>query len=769
MRNPLFDQAGLYCAPNPDGLRGRMSKPALLICAALAPWALAAPPTTAQTRPSGEETTTLGEVIVTADKREQPLRDLPQAVTVLDPSGFVAGGVTSLDDLVDRIPGASVTTDFGATASKSISLRGVGGVDDYRPNGSGSVAMHVDGVYQASNLFFVLPLFDLSRVEVLKGPQGTLYGRNSTAGVVNIVTARNTAALNGFVRVDADEYDRTRIEAAVGGPISEGMGLRVALLSDQGGGFQSGRGAGPLAGRIFQTAAGPLPDPGVRDGWGDRDLLAARLTLAIEPGPAASLTIRAFATRDQGESLQQDTLGGVVNGAFSEPDDDPRTFYGGRYPVRDIEMAGLEADLKATLSPDVDLTVIAGLQTGSRYFEGEGTGSPQRSLDFDFNDEVDQATIEARLSDGVEGRFDWLVGVYYLDDQVDFATTLLAYDLYRSNILTDYRQERTSSAVFGQVDYDLAPALTLSGGLRYTTEEARFVGATTDLNPLGASIVAASIRGLPVVFDNDFDEDDVSGRLTLSYRPRPEIMVYGSVGKGYKAGGFDGSSIFSEPEALPFRPETLWAYEAGLKATGPRGLFVSADAFYYDFDDLQANTTTLIDGRPTPANVRTNVAKARLYGIDLALGVDLLDSGPHDLGLRLDATFLDSEVLEFSSSNPAIVEINVGNDLPAAPRASANAALRYAYQAAQGWIAGFDLVARYKDAEFKRLDNTPATRVPAYTVLDFTGRFRLPNSSVEISAYVRNLTDELYFLNRGATSRLAGPPRTAGVAVRYSF
>jgi len=708
------------------------------------------------------------DIIVTAEKRESRLLDVSAPISVIGSEQIEKHTVTNFEELVEQIPGVSVTSDFGGSASKVISIRGVGGADDYRPNGSPSVAMHVDNIYQSSNAFLTMPFFDVERVEVLKGPQGTLYGRNSTAGVINVISRTKADTLNGYVNAQYESYDRVRFEGALGMPLAEGVGLRIAAVADQGGGFQDGKGAGVLAG--YRPAAGvpAIANPGMQEGWGDRDLLAGRATLNADFSPDSKLTVRLFGSRDRGETQYPDSRGGVSNSGFVEPDDDPYTFYSDRYGRRRMDTWGANANFSQQLGSGIVLDLVGGYQDGKRYVEGEGTGSPIRIFDYNFSDRVKQVSGEARLSRHDGSRFEWVIGGYYLNDKVDFRTDLLAADAYRSNLVSDYHQKRESVAAFGQGDFNVTERLKLSLGLRYTADNASYVGSTYDANPWGVSIVPLAMPALPILFDEDYDEDNVSGRATISYKPTDTLNLWVSAGKGYKAGGFDGSTIFSEPEALPFRSETVWAYEGGLKFAGPGGLFLNVDGFYYDFSDLQANSTTIVAGAATTANVRTNVAAARMYGVDIAGGATLVRSGPHELTASLGATLIDSKITEFDSSDPNVVAVNLGNEMPAAPKFSGNAQVAYTYRG-NGWKLGGMVWGSRKGSEFKRLNNAVSARVPGYWLLNARIDLELENPGITLFAFGRNLTDEVYYVDYSATARLTGSPRVFGGGLRFDF
>ncbi|AEG51427.1 TonB-dependent receptor [Sphingobium chlorophenolicum L-1] len=701
------------------------------------------------------------DIVVTAQKRASRLSDVPAAISAFSGTYIQERGVNDFEGVVEQTPGVSITSDFGGAASKIISIRGLGGTDDYRPNGSSSAALHVDDVYQTSNVFLSLPFFDVERVEVLKGPQGTLYGRNSTAGVINVITRDPGNALNGYATAEIGSYDRRRVEAAVGGPITQDVGVRIAVLGDWGGGYMNGKGAGVLAGLQPIPNTSPIPNPGARNGWGDRDMMAVRGTALWNMPTDGKLRLKFFASRDQGENQTTDSVQGISNQGFFEPDNDPYTFYSNRYPVRDVRMWGTSLGLDQPLTDHVKLNAIVGYQYGKRYVEG-AAGSPLRYFDFNFRDKVRQKSLEVRLSGDI-GPVDWVVGGYAVNDTVKFVTDLDVTDVAATVLLTDYKQTRKSRAAFGQLDWHINDQFTLTGGLRYTDDKAHFWGSSTDANPYGVSRAPVFFPAIPVFFDNRTSDNNLSGRLTLAYKPIQEVKIYASYGTGYKAGGFDGSSIFSPAEALPLKPEKVKAYEAGLKISTDSQFYASVDAFYYDLSELQSFTIV----PPSPANVRINVGKSRLYGVDISVGFNLINNDEQNLRLEAGGTLLDSKITDFVGS-PAQVALNLGNDLPAAPHKSANASLIHKLQIGGGLEFTTTLDARYKSSEFKRLNNLPTSRVGAYSVFGLRGEVS-SDQGWSVFAYIRNLTDEVYLIDRNVAQRLVGSPRTFGGGVRYEF
>lgn len=708
----------------------------------------------------------LTEVVVTAQKREQRLSDIAASVAVLTAESVQRKGIADFEGLVEQIPGVSVTADFGGGASKLISIRGVGGTDDYRPNGSPSVGFHMDGIYQASNVFLTMPFFDVERVEVLKGPQGTLYGRNSTAGVINVITRGALGVDEGrsnYALLEGGSYDRLRGEFAATFSVSESFGVRAAALFDRGGGYMDGQGAGSVAGAVTFAGTPPIPDPGPRNGFGDRDLQAARLTFDIKPGDESALTVKLYASQDDGENIQADSEGTPTFG-FIEPDTDPYTFYSSRYPVRDVSLQGLSIRFDQKLAAETSLIILGGYQTADRSWQG-GLGVPRRISDYDFTDDVEQQSLEVRVAGkAADSRLDWVIGGYAIRDEVGFVTLLNFTELLATQAVSDYFQSRESVAAFGQLDWRFTDTLTLSAGLRYTSDDGEYSGSTIDSNPYGTSLGRFAFPALPVVFAEAADDGDVSGRLTLKYQPSSSMMVYGSFGTGYKAGGFDGSTIFSLPEARPFKAETVEAIEAGIKYTSASGLYASLDAFSYDFSELQAFTVI----PPLTVNVRTNVGKSKFEGFEASLGLDLVRNDTHALRFDVAGTWLESKIQEFEGT-PAQVAANLGNELPAAPRFSGNLSLTHEWQMVGDLLLITTLDARNKSKEFKRLNNSLTSEVEGFTTMDLRVELRAVDSGWSGYLFSRNLNDEVYYVDRNGGSRLVAAPRTFGLGVRYAF
>ncbi|MGF7153516.1 outer membrane receptor protein involved in Fe transport [Novosphingobium gossypii] len=711
-----------------------------------------------------------GDIVVTAQKRQEDLSKVPQAITVVSGDEVEKRKITDFASLVDEVPGLSINYGTGGESYGLLSIRGIGGADDYKPNGSPSVALHVDGVYQSSNAYLGMPLFDVERIEVLRGPQGTLYGRNTTAGVINAITRGGSDHFEGYVDARYGSYDSMRAEAAFGGPLGENVRLRVAVMTDQGGGFMHGMGAGDLAGARLsvgervQTQVPAITDPGERKGFGDKDLFAARGTLDIDFGPDTTLTLKAFASRDRGDARQYDRISAAEDSSVlnAGEDSDPYKFYSAKYFDQSIDIQGGSAQLSHLVSDDVRLDVVVGAQSTQREVGGNGDGTPYPQYEYLFDEELSQASFEARLRNEQQGRFNWVFGGFFMSDKIDYQSQWTSWAV-RTIYHNIHNQRRRNGAVFGQVDYEVVPDVRVTGGLRYTSDVIDSKGRNVDDNPWGISNYAAFFATTPnFSWDKQFKDSDLSGRAAVQWFINEDLNVFASVARGYRSGGFDGTSIMTLAETEPFQSETVWAYEAGVRYfSGP--LRVSLDAFANDFDNLQATTRLAND-----TNGRTNVGKARTRGIEGSINLTVLRSGGHQLDFDASGTYLYSRITEFNSARIADVLATVGDPLPGAPKWTGRVGLVHSYSFGDGWKLTSRANVFHHGKESNRLNAVVGNISPAYTLLNARIDLESPGGW-SIYAMGRNITDETYFPEMNGASRMVGAPATYSVGFRVAF
>ncbi|MBN7819852.1 TonB-dependent receptor [Bowmanella yangjiangensis] len=712
-------------------------------------------------------TKSMDEIVVTAMKRESTLQDVPVALSVLGQQAIRDKGISDFTDLVDSLAGVSINSAFGGPENSFITIRGIGGADDYKPNGNPSVALHVDGIYQTSNAYLSMPLFDLERIEVVKGPQGTLYGRNTTAGAINAITRGATDSLEGYAELEYGSYDHISGTFAVGGPLSDKLGARVAVTMRQGGGFMDGEGAGSFAGYVpegFEGIIPPVSDPGKREGFGDADLFAMRGTLQYAFSPLTELTLRYFMSANNGDTRQYDRI------AFSDDkpalnageDSDPYRFYASEYYSHQIDVSGFNGEFSHQLPNQMSLDVLAGYQKSERNVSGNGDGTPFPKFRYDFDEELEQSSLEVRLSDVSGGEVDWLVGAFIVSDSVDFISDWTSYAVM-SQYSSPYNQRRNSSALFGNLDWYLTDDLSINAGLRYTSDQVKFRGSNIDHNPWGVSVYEDYFKS-PSNFswDKEFTDNNLSGKLSATYYVSDRLNVFASVGTAYRGGGFDGTSIFTLEETEPFDSEEVLAYEAGLRYVHEEGLNLSLDLFSYEFEELQATARLAND-----TNGRTNVGKAEVKGGEAALSLPVWHGDNQSFSLDAAVTYLDSEITEFHSNRVNDVQNTLGDPLPGSPRWSGNAAFEYLHLLSDSQLRA-RLEYSFHDEESNRLNAGEGNLTPAYSLLGLRLELAM-NNGMTLYAYGRNILDKEYFLELNAGARLVGEPATYGAGINYSF
>lgn len=707
------------------------------------------------------------DIVVTARKREELISAVPIAISAFTGDQLRDQGVTSIGDLANLAAGVVLREDVAGRASPSVVIRGIG-FDDFRSNGNPAVAVNIDQIYLGSNALISGAIFDIERVEIVKGPQGTLYGRNTTAGALNVISKRPTDTLSADFNAEYGSFRAVRAEAGIGGPLSDTIGFRLAATYESGGGFLTNKGNASFANVPTGSAVPVAPLVPETKNVGDADLFATRAILVFTPSDRTTITAQINHTRDRGDNSQSDVLGISATG-FNEPDTDPFTYYGNFVPKLNSDLTGGQLRVEHELSDSLSITAIGAHIDLSRRYTFD-PGDPRRRFDLDYQDKIKQTTGEIRVQGSLGTSADLTLGAFYFRDRVRLQSSLNAADLVRTVLGTDYLQNRESWAVFGEADLHVTSNLTLTGGLRYTSETAQFAGSTVDLNPFGASVAASAFR-LPVVFNNDFSDNSLSGRVALSYQMAPDALLYGSISRGFKSGGFDGSTIFSVGEALPFASEKVDAYEIGAKLLGNRPVTVTATAFYYDFSDLQANSVRQIG--PVTTAVRTNVAQASVYGGEIEVVARPVE------GMRLGASvaFLETNVDNFVSSNPVEVVRRNGNELPDSPKLSLNLSASYAIEMSSDWTLEPQVDFSFKGKHWKEIDNF--VPINEYGLLNLRLALRSPDDRWSVAVFGRNVTDETYFVGMipAATGagivtgrqRIVGAPATWGASLSLRY
>ena len=591
-----------------------------------------------------------GDIIVTANRREQSLLSVPIAISAVAGDALASKGITNSANLQDAVPNLQISSPYGNT-QPNFSLRGISVANEYNSNQASPIGVYIDDVYMASRTSHGMGLFDLDRVEVLRGPQGTLFGRNTTGGAINFITkGPSLSGNNGYAEAGYGNYNTITAQAAVEATLIEDqLGLRIA------GNYVKSDG---LIENVF---------PGGRDP-NRQNTLHGRATLRFNPGGGPlDIKIKAYGGRDHGTQAAIHGLLTARTGLkFFEVNEN-------RIGLNRTDAYGIAATIAYELSPSLSFTTITSRDGGSQLIEQAADGAPIDILDVAWKSKYQQFSQEARFNYGADG-LNLVGGVFYGWDRVvtdnDFAIGSVFGPGANGGFFQHYRQERRSYALFAQGDYELAPSLTLTVGARYTWDRSKYrdgfaflyagdVGGTK--TPLATTVPCAGQPGTcaydpDATFASNGRNNALTGRVSLSYQFDQGPLVYASYNRGYRSGAFNGGSYTSSGGINYVDPERVNAYEIGAKGRiADNRLTYSAAAFYYDYSKQQ-----LQDLRPGPVGILVNAPKSEVYGAELETNWRASDA----IKLNFAVGYLHATYKELVLQGADIA----GNDLPFAPR-----------------------------------------------------------------------------------------------------
>jgi iron complex outermembrane receptor protein len=697
-------------------------------------------------------------VVVTAERREMSSEDVALSMTALSGAALERSVLQSTIELQQRVPGLVVTTN--ATDGQPY-IRGVGS-DIINIGTDSSVAVYMDGVYQARASAAIQDFFDLERVEILKGPQGTLYGRNAAGGAINLLSRDPDYRFGGYVKGLLGNYDQRRSEAAANIPlIDQRLALRAALLYDEREGYTK------------DLYHGTTID--------DAGLHAGRLKLRFNPRPDLDLLVayegsRERSTRNLAPKLDTSLPSPAVTfGAV--PPVGPRLVSYDRPNSERKDQNLLFARARWSLGAGILTSLTAYNETGFDLdLDSDATAidllrSLAREASRTFSQELTLASAPGAAAQ-------WVTGVYYLRERAnqdlklpfDFPFPGLTPPYPTASIEYPVGSATDAYEMYAQGSYPLTPRLQLTGGFRYLRERRLGLFHEIVADPLGVLTHAPGGSSLDVHARGQRTWDAWMPRLEIEYRPAQHSLLYCAVARGYKSGGFN---LLGTGEQ--FQPESVWNFELGIKSTqlNRRIRFESA-VFHYRYTDLQVNRFEPRTGGVS-ATV-TNAAAARIDGIEGHLVTAITPRLQVDLAVAaLDARFTRYLTTNPDAVNPFVLKDLSGNTLPRAPRAAASAGLETTL--ALGAVGTVTLrgEGRYQSRVWFDQFNARHVDQGGYTLLNVFATVRDARDHWRCALYARNLTDRLYkqsVLHGTAlfgTLDFFGAPRTYGVELGYQL
>lgn len=723
-------------------------------------------PLRAQQAPAADETS--GDIIVTAQKRTQNLTDVGINIAVVGQAELARRRVEQITDLVAFTPNVSIKENIPGLVPV-ITIRGVG-LNDFSATNNPSAGIYVDEVSLSSLALANFDFFDIERLEALKGPQGTLYGRNSTAGAINVISARpNFDGISGRIAASYGNYQSFDIDGALNLPVNDTIALRFAVKG-------------------INQAKGWYYNERLKRDIGRRDIFLGRAQARIRSGPL-DIILKVEGQRGRSELGSPEFFGALqpvppVAGlvcpgsqgctdffGYRDTDGDPFRGNWSIDPRYTIDQVNTSARINADLG-FATLTSVTGYIDFKRSWGVDVDAGPLPQTDFVTRDKVRQFSQELRLA-GETPIVDWLVGGFYSRDRVDTTYDGNLNALFNTTTFTFANQLTKTAAAFANGEWKLTDTLRLITGIRYTDERRSNVGGTRDLvsRAPGSALTNAPFGTPPISLASvnaSISDQNWSWKLGLNYKPSSRTLIYASAAQGVKSGGFFAGVATSSAQLLPYRPERLVAYEVGVKTRIPDvGLSLAASGFYYDYNDVQTFIRDTIGGLPVQR--LGNVDKAKIYGTD----VDLVLSPPSLRGLTVNAGvgLLHTRLGAFVSGNGPVA---AGNRLSDAPSLSLTGGVAYEFALTGDINARLQINSRYQSRTFKDALNDPLIASRPFAVVDARATV-LRESDWEVAIWGKNIGDKRYVtqgLNQlalGSGNRVYGAPRTYGVSVSKSF
>lgn len=790
---------------------------------------------------ASEQSMLLEEVVVSAQKREQSIQDVGIAISAFTGDQLAELGVTESFDIAAFTPGVHISGNL-AGQNTQFTIRGVT-QNDFNDIVEAPNAAYLDEGYIAIAQAQTFAVYDIERVEILKGPQGTLFGRNATGGLVHYLSRKPSFdEVEGYLDLTFGAFDSNadalsqRIEAAVGGPLSDSVAGRAALMYSRRDGYLNNL----YPAQAPAGLAGGSPGSGAGADMGDDDTLALRGTLDFRLADDVLLRVSANYARSKlatGPYQSKSTIGVVdANGELINVLDTPAneqrlTIQGGGdggadaidgdqllpgagiglggRPVAggdffgyldpdgddfdtsgdfafedngDVETYGLNARFEWSLSERISLTSITDFKDYYKLLFIDVDSAPMNQLANYAGVDATSLTQELRL-DGKTDRTRWVAGLYYLgiDNQSDnglkapqnsiVGTFAAPVDI---GVVSDLKTR--SYSAFGQLEYDFTPRVTGIVGVRGIREEKDFktlIGVFPSQGNFtvnsGAPLLSPFGEGSPFFYTDDAAQDLWAAKVQLDYRPTDDLLLYGGVNRGIKAGSYNAPLLGAYlgaggDSALPYGEETLLSYEAGFKATLPDGRSrLNGSVFYYDYSDYQAFLFVGVGGVVINADAENYGAELELQtspapGWDVVVGVSWFDATVEGILLRQGSPLPARDV-----------------DPTYAPELQANLLVRYEWPALGGMmhVRGD---ANYSDAFYYNLRNFDADQFDAYTMVNAGIGWNSSDENWSAGLEIRNLTDERAGIQGFDLAVLCGcnevsyqPPRWYGVSVKRSF
>jgi len=733
----------------------------------------------------------LEEITVTARKRSESLQDVPIAISAFTGDMLEAKGATNIEQVSHHVPNLNISfgnSGSGSAANTSIYLRGIGQIDFLLTTDPG-VGLYIDNVYFARAQGTNMDLVDIETIEVLRGPQGTLFGKNTMGGAVLISSTRPDDTFGGELQLTAGDYDRLEGKAVIDIPITDKLLSRISAIAKTRDGYA---------------------DRAIGDRLGDEDVFGGRATLQYTPNERGSFTfildsVDRDATSAVTSAFAYDPaapLAGLWTGlvapsvGVSQPvlvnKNDPFDSDATGPNVDDVESWG------ASFTADWDfdaftLKSITAYREMDTEFARDGDNSPAQYIQTHNTGSQDQFSQEFQfLGTALDDRLDWVIGAYYFEesaqDQNDVRLASGLYDALESlpaqlsgtacgepwvapgcegnpiNIGLDLdfdvhnEIDNESVALFFHGTYAITDALNITGGLRYLEEEKEY--------DLFHDRVNAGIPIIPPTTVKD-DWNEVLPLLSVDYRLNDDSMVYASISEGFKSGGFNGRPT-TTAAVESYDPEYVTSYELGYKADLAQGTVrLNTAIFHYDYEDIQLSSNRA-DSTGNLVLVTENGGDATIQGFELDLTIHPNESWDIVAGFG----YLDAEYDDLNEG----VSISKSDDLPYTPEFTGNLGIAYSLPLFDSYLMTLRTDVSYRSSHYVDVENTENLKTDDVTLVNARITVASENQAWELAIFATNLTDEEYHIagiatpdSFGHSEANMGAPMEWGATLSYRF
>jgi iron complex outermembrane receptor protein len=690
-------------------------------------------------------------VVVTANRVRTNAQTTAVAVSVFNGAALADAGVSSVQALQTIDPSINVTSSTGAAY---VAVRGVASTDTTE-TGDPAVPIARDGFFTNRSFSIASSMYDLERVEVLKGPQGTLFGRNSTGGLINIITAKPREDFGGYLSAEVGNYSAVNLEGAVNVPLSDKVQMRFSALERHHTGYRE--------------------LTGVNLRGDDEGNKSARLQLAFQP-------VAGFDGLVSYQKDRTDAIGDVTKVqpiATITPIGDAMTFPGRAPTATKLDAERLRWEFSYNRLPwDLTLTYAGGYDSQVYHHETDATGpSYPASRQFIQNESPDTRNHEIRIATPQKARFTAQAGYFYFTEKnvINSGVYNLAMDAglpttYANSygIKFDYLIKTKTEGLFAQLGWNLTDDLKLTVGGRYSRDEKVRTGQARLV--LGALV--SPFIGAPAIVtpgDGQTKGSKPTYQVGLDWTVTPQNFLYAKYATGYKAGGFNSNGSAA---SLPYDAETVKSLEFGSKNSfWDRKIKLNAALFYSDYQNYQASQSS--DVLSSGGGV-FNVGKAKIKGLETELVATVPDVARFDFNMALLDTRFGDGIIVSDGANPPVSHDIGGHDLPNAPKFVLTAGVQRSFDVGSSELTA-RLSAKHSSEFYYSVFNNQDTRSPSYTTANALLTYKHGGSDWEVQAFVNNLTDEVVLANaqRNYTGLINTlqfqPPRTYGLRVRYNF